>query len=748
MSTSVRGWLALFTLLAAAVSPLQAQDGFAADHPKPFVPLRPETQADRDHRESLKHYALALLCQREDRLIEALSALEMAARLDPKAAPVQQALIPMYLALERAADALAATRKALELDPDSYETWYLYARQLRARGDFKEAAEALVKALACSEINERPDLAHQLHYDLGVLHERAGETEKAAAAFSEAVKLLEHTDAPQEQAVLRAAETHERVGRIWVQARKFDRAVAAFRKAQEVYPAGGGRLNFNLAQVCQEQGKHADALGYIEAYLKEQPQGTEAYELKAALLGRLGRSAEVVPWLEKAAEADRYNVRLKMLLARQYAEARLADKAETAYTDLAAQAPAPELYQGLFRLYRAEPKLGMGKALTLFDRTFAAARDRQNPAQGLSLAQARAMLLALRDDVELTKALLAAAGVLGEKAKLEAETLQSLATLAERDGQLEQAERYFRGALRVTRGSDEEGKPILYAGLLKVLWKLRKYAEVAEVCRDALRSARDADCVVFQSELARALTRLERYEEALRVADSAVTLANATDRLGAQVLRLRILTQAGFYDRAEKECLGLLRDHVLPGEILELRYVLSGVYSAARQLDKAEEQLNECLKLDPDNATLNNDLGYIWADQNKNLDRAEELIRKAIELERRSRKGPLAVPGGAAGDEPDNAAYIDSLGWVLYRRGDLRGARRELERASHLPDGDDPVIWEHLGDVYLRLELRGPARAAFQRAAHFYERDRRGKMDGRYNELQQKLKLLGASAQP
>jgi tetratricopeptide (TPR) repeat protein len=748
MSTSFRRWLALFTLLAAGVNPLQAQDWPATDRPKPFIPLRATTPEERDQRESLKHYALGLICQREDRLIEALSAFEMAATLDAKAAPVQQALIPMYLALDRTADALAATRKALELDADSYETWYLYARQLRSRGDVKEAAVALGKALGCSEVRERPEVAYQFQFDLGVLHEQTGAPEKAAEAFNQAVKLLEHIDLPPEQTMLRAAETHERVGRIWVQARKYDRAVAAFRKAQAAYPDSAGRLNFNLAQVCQQQGQHAEALRYIDAYLKEQPQGTEAYELKVALLGQLDRSAEVVPWLEKAAEADRFNVRLKMLLARQYTVARLADRAEKAYADLAAQAPTPEVYQGLVRLYLAEPKLGMGKAVALFDRTFVAARDRANPAQGLAVAQARAMLLAVRDDPEATKGLLAAADALGAKAKLEPETLQALATLAERTEQLEQAEKYFRGALQVSRGSDEEGKPVLYAGLLKVLWKVRKYAEVAEVCREALRTAKDADCIVYQAELARALTRLERYDEAVRAADSAVTLASATDRLGAQVLRVRILIQAGFYDRAEKECLGLLRERVLPGELLEVRYALSSVYSAAKRLDRAEEQLLECLKLDPDNATLNNDLGYIWADQKKNLVRAEEMIRKAIELDRRSRKGPLALPDGPSKDEPDNAAYIDSLGWVLFRKGDVAGARRELERAAQLPDGEDPVIWEHLGDVYLRLGLRGQARTAFERAVHFYERDRRGKMDGRYNDLQQKLKLVGASAQP
>src|SRR3954454_24385716 len=103
------------------------------------------------------------------------------------------------------------------------------------------------------------------------------------------------------------------------------------------------------------------------------------------------------------------------------------------------------------------------------------------------------MLLALRDGAELARGLLAAAGAAAEKAKFGPETLQTLATLADRAGRFEQAERFFRGALRGSQGSDEAGKPILYQGLLKVLWKLRKYAEVAEACREALRTARGAE---------------------------------------------------------------------------------------------------------------------------------------------------------------------------------------------------------------------------------------------------------------
>ena len=57
----------------------------------------------------------------------------------------------------------------------------------------------------------------------------------------------------------------------------------------------------------------------------------------------------------------------------------------------------------------------------------------------------------------------------------------------------------------------------------------------------------------------------------------------------------------------------------MPAEIMEVRYLLSNIYSAWRQMAKAEEQLEQILKTDPASATANNDLGYIWADNDKNL---------------------------------------------------------------------------------------------------------------------------------
>ena len=79
-------------------------------------------------------------------------------------------------------------------------------------------------------------------------------------------------------------------------------------------------------------------------------------------------------------------------------------------------------------------------------------------------------------------------------------------------------------------------------------------------------------------------------------------------------------------------------------------------------------------------------------------------------------------PSPSVDSEHDNAAYIDSLGWVLFRRGKLDEARVQLELATTLAEGiGDPTVWDHLGDVYFRLQRTVDARSAWEKSAHTYD---------------------------
>jgi predicted Zn-dependent protease len=106
-----------------------------------------------------------LLNARNNRLLEATRQLEEAWKLDPTAAPVGRALIPLYLTLGRADDALDFSRKVLDLDPDDFETWHSYARQLKDQAKTKEALEAMSHAASCRSLKERPHEQAQITFD-------------------------------------------------------------------------------------------------------------------------------------------------------------------------------------------------------------------------------------------------------------------------------------------------------------------------------------------------------------------------------------------------------------------------------------------------------------------------------------------------------------------------------------------------------------------------------------------------------
>ena len=126
----------------------------------------------------------------------------------------------------------------------------------------------------------------------------------------------------------------------------------------------------------------------------------------------------------------------------------------------------------------------------------------------------------------------------------------------------------------------------------------------------------------------------------------------------------------------------------------DLLYYVAHLYERIDQKPVTERMLEEIVGMDPHHAAASNDLGYTWADEGKNLDRAEALVRVAVEA------------------EPDNQSYLDSMAWVEYKRGKFAEARGFLDRAIGPANRPDPVVLDHLGDTMYRLEQ--PAEAVRQ----------------------------------
>jgi tetratricopeptide (TPR) repeat protein len=166
--------------------------------------------------------------------------------------------------------------------------------------------------------------------------------------------------------------------------------------------------------------------------------------------------------------------------------------------------------------------------------------------------------------------------------------------------------------------------------------------------------------------------------------------------------------------------------------LTEVHYLLSGIYVDADDIDRAAQELQLLLKDNPDNPAYNNDLGYIWADHDMHLDKAEKMIRKAIEEDKKKNK--------TNGDEGANAAYLDSLGWVLFKQGKFAEARPFLEKAVQTKEGRHVEIYDHLGEVNLALGQKKAAEEAWRKGIEAAGKSRREQE--RKTHVEKKLKQL------
>ncbi len=196
---------------------------------------------------------------------------------------------------------------------------------------------------------------------------------------------------------------------------------------------------------------------------------------------------------------------------------------------------------------------------------------------------------------------------------------------------------------------------------------------------------------------------LDEERLAVRVLDRFAAAGNVAQLIGIADFwrsRGRFAESAPLIERAlVRVDSGAETDLELDPETLRagLFFQLGEAYERTRRYDEAADQFQAVLEIQPQNSTAMNYLGYMWADNGENLEQALELVRRAVAL------------------EPDNGAYVDSLGWALFRLGEFEEARRHLERANQLAP-EDSTILEHLGDVYVALGDTGRAREAYEHA--------------------------------
>jgi tetratricopeptide (TPR) repeat protein len=691
----------------------------------PFQPLQLRSAAESNRINAEAWFSTGYLLQQRRNYLGAYRAFQQVVSYDPAALDAYDSLWRLAAGLRRYDAAVRYMLKLVELDPSRYRD----LRSVLSRfGEVPEVVTILEQARNSPDLNKETPGYLVLMHKLGQLYRSAARYAESAEVYKVVLEALEKPERFQlSRDQLRGilGSTPEAVsyeaGQVFVEAGKGEEALAVLEKVR-ASDTENVRLSYYFARTYLKLGRAKEALAELDQYFERAGRITDpaVYELQAEIFEKLGRKDELIPMLE---QADDQNTVRRYFLADQYRLAGDYEKAEKLYVALLAQDPKPEGYRGLADLYRRTEKYE--ELLKHLGRTW---RENEN-----DLRVVQEELDAIAEDAEAVEHIVTVLRKQLEDAPNDVlvGSIYAGAFLARLADEREAAESLYRAALE--RRSDAGW----YFELGRMHFLAKEYQQAADVFAEASEKIEGVP-LMFQIFLVRSLTLDGQTDKALETAERLQKETNYQENRDIQAtlrgLSAWVYYYAKRYDEAKQAYEKLIEDYwsewpyglvetdgVLPNSLRDAHFALSNIYVEQGDYKRSEELLLRILADDPEDPHANNDLGYLWADQGKQLDKAEEMIRKAVEA------------------EPDNAAYLDSLGWVLFHNKQYEQARESLKRALEQSPEGDPVMWDHLGDVHDALQESEEARHAWNKALELMEQE--GKADRkRMEQIREKLK--------
>ncbi len=140
-------------------------------------------------------------------------------------------------------------------------------------------------------------------------------------------------------------------------------------------------------------------------------------------------------------------------------------------------------------------------------------------------------------------------------------------------------------------------------------------------------------------------------------------------------------------------------------QVAEIRLQLANIEEQSGDIEAAEEQLRLILDEFPDDTTAKNTLAYFWSCAKIKLNLALRYSNETLE------------------EEPENPIFLDTLGWICFQLGDFKKAEKLLLKAEK--NLEDPVVFSHLGDVFLASGQLDKAEQYFQKAFELFQETQR-----------------------
>lgn len=579
--------------------------------------------------------------------------------------------------------AISEYKAAMAADPGSL---FLRTELAELYWRISRVSDAVSEAEAVLKINPDDADAHRLLGHIYLRNLSQGQTDKVAQ--ESLAKAIRHFEAlvkidPSD------ADSYVILGRLYKLNNQGDKAQEAFKKVLNSDPSSRDAL-LSLGQLYIDQGEYDEAIGLLS-----QVPGDE---MDSSLLGMLayayGQNHNVdkaAETFEKALAEDPENQELR----RSYSDVLMTNGRDDAARDQ------------LMKILQADPQDGATYLrLGQLDRQ----TGKFDPARQ-ELERARTLM---PDNLEVPyqQALLEdavgnedkAAAIVQDLLK-KSENPNGQYTLAEannraifleRLGSIYRSQEKYDLAIETFKQMLSLGKSQAPRGEGLIIETLRLNHQPAEALKRAAEAVKqypeDSSLKMLQASL---LGEQGQVDQAIQELQG---LLNGTpsDR-ETQLVIAQVYSQARRYPEAEAAAQKALSLSPQPDDQKRAVFILGSIYEREKKYDLAEEQFKKVLAVDPLNSAAANYLGYMLADRGVRLDESVKYIEKALET------------------DPNNGAYLDSLGWAYFKMNKLDLAELNLEKAARLIT-NDPTIHEHLGQVYLQEGKKHQAEQQWERA--------------------------------
>ncbi len=469
------------------------------------------------------------------------------------------------------------------------------------------------------------------------------------------------------------------LSKLYYNDKKADKAEANIKKAISIDP-GNKWYNEQYASILAENGNFIAAADIIAALCKSEPDDEEYPKMAAEYFERAKKYDEAVRYLDMALQHDPDDEEMQSHKVQLYLELNNADKAAEVISQLLAKDPHNgRYYKWLGDVYDMNkmPK----KAAEVYERATKALPD--DPQVQLGIA---GHYLNLGDTARYVTSI--------EKAIVNADL--------DAQSQMEQVGVYIQ-----TLPNDSVVRSHGLSMLQRITTQHPNDPQVLSVYGEFLdwNGKRDSAVLAYKKSLDIKPGDFDTWKKLLDdytdkpSADSLVKYTEKAIRLFPNQAIVSYYSAIGYtnrkdYSRAIKAVNRAIdiQPETNKAAIADMYALLADIYHTTKQDDLSDNAFEKGLSIDPTNSGILNNYSYYLSERGTKLDEAEKLSKRSLDV------------------RPAEPTYLDTYGWILYKKGNYDKAKAFVQKAIDLAGPNaDATLYDHLGDIYFKLNNKDKA---------------------------------------